>query len=495
MKEKLMTFLSNKKLFLATVIGINFILHFFYLDMPPRSHHVWRQCNTLAVARNFYEEDMNILKPRVDRRKDTDGVTGMQFPSYEYIVALEYKVFGEKNWVHRLTSLIIFFAGIWGMYLLTELLFNSRVYAAIVAWGLSWSPLMFYHSINALPDVLALSASIWGLYGFVKWQHTKNISSLLISILGLTLAGLTKLQFLAVGFPIAVWVLQSIKQKQYTGKNYIQLGVLGIISVSVPVAWYVYANHLIDVSGLEDFVITFRPENDLAEALSILRRNILQDFPEFILNYAGFVFLLLGLVALIKFRLYKHSLFPAVLVWATGLIAYHIIELHQMRHHQYYMMVYLPMLLLIVAAGAGYLIKKSKYILLFILLIAQPVLAAVRIIPSRWTNEDTAVPAEFQNAEQLEELRNAVPDDALILAGPDASGCIYFYFLHKKGFGLEHEDIILAPNFYGNYIGDCIGKGAKYLYTNNSNIKNGLRHANGAKLIKSVGEFNVYAIK
>ena len=45
--------------------------------------HVWRQCNTMAVARNFYEEGMDILRPRVDRRGSTDGVTGMQFPSYE----------------------------------------------------------------------------------------------------------------------------------------------------------------------------------------------------------------------------------------------------------------------------------------------------------------------------------------------------------------------------------------------------------------------------
>ena len=491
MKETILNLLTHKKRFLTVTITLTVLAHLFFLDMPPRSHHVWRQCNTLAVARNFYEEDMNILRPRVDRRQDTDGVTGMQFPSYEYILALQYKVFGEYNIIHRLTSLLIFILGLWGMYNLTELLFNNRLYAAIATWTLCWSPLMFYHSINALPDVLALSASIWGLYGYVKWQRDKRVTNLLISLFGLTLAGLTKLQFLAVGFPIAIWVFQSIKKKEYSTKNYIQLGILGIVSVSIPVAWYIYANHLIDISGLHDFVISFRPVDNLADGLSIMKRNIIQDFPEFILNYAGFILLLLGLYALVKYKLYKHTLFPAITIWALGLIAYHIIELHQMQHHQYYMMVYLPMLVLMVAAGAGYLLKKNQTVILIILLIAQPFLAAVRVIPARWMNEDKAVPVEFQNAEMLKELQNAVPDDALIMAGPDASGCIYFYFLHKKGFGIEKPELL---DEQPTYIANCTKKGAKYLYTNNTYIKQLVTDEGLGTEMKQVGEFTIFKL-
>lgn len=76
--------------FWPLLLSLNFLLSAPFFSLPPASVHVWRQCNTMAVARNFYEESMNILQPRVDRRNATNGVTGMQFPSYEWLVAGSY---------------------------------------------------------------------------------------------------------------------------------------------------------------------------------------------------------------------------------------------------------------------------------------------------------------------------------------------------------------------------------------------------------------------
>lgn len=66
----------------------------------------------MAVARNFYEEDMNILRPRVDRRADTDGITGMQFPSYEWLVVGSYQLLGFHENLPRLLNWLIYTAGI-----------------------------------------------------------------------------------------------------------------------------------------------------------------------------------------------------------------------------------------------------------------------------------------------------------------------------------------------------------------------------------------------
>ncbi|MBL7922863.1 MAG: hypothetical protein JNL88_01560, partial [Bacteroidia bacterium] len=76
-----MQFLRRPGFLLWFTIALNILLHAPFLHLPPCSIHVWRQCNTLAVARNFYEEDPNILRPRVDRRGESTGVTGMQFPA------------------------------------------------------------------------------------------------------------------------------------------------------------------------------------------------------------------------------------------------------------------------------------------------------------------------------------------------------------------------------------------------------------------------------
>jgi hypothetical protein len=120
----------------------------------------------MATSRNFYEEDMNIFKPRVDRRLDTDGVTGMHFPLYENFVAMLWKITGFNETVPRVLTLIIFSFCIWVFYELCFILFRSPFMAAVGAWTLCWSPELFYHCINALPDILAFTSAIAGFYFF-----------------------------------------------------------------------------------------------------------------------------------------------------------------------------------------------------------------------------------------------------------------------------------------------------------------------------------------
>lgn len=155
--------------FWPLLIGLNFVLHLPAFRLPPVALHVWRQCNTMAVARNFYEEDMNILKPRVDRRNDTDGVTGMQFPSYEWVTALGYKAIGFHEAWPRVLNWLIYMAGVVAFYGLVKQVSGQAGAAALGAWCFAWSPEMYYHGANALPDVLALTASVAGLYWFSCW--------------------------------------------------------------------------------------------------------------------------------------------------------------------------------------------------------------------------------------------------------------------------------------------------------------------------------------
>src|SRR5690606_18615829 len=107
---------SNLKIFLL-YLGINILVHIFFINLPPSGVHVWRQCNTLAVARNFAEEDMNLLETRVDKRENTDGITGSPFPLYEWGLAGLYKVFGERDFLHRIYSILIFTLGMFAFFL------------------------------------------------------------------------------------------------------------------------------------------------------------------------------------------------------------------------------------------------------------------------------------------------------------------------------------------------------------------------------------------
>lgn len=482
--------LKIARYFLCFSLLLNLLLHIPFVNLGPRSVHAWRQCNTLAVARNFYLEDMNILRPRVDRRLNGDGVTGMQFPSYEYGLALSYKAFGENNANHRLWSLLISSLGAIGMFFLSKLLIKNPISASIAASAYLFSPDLFYFGFSALPDILALACSVWGLYLFLRWHEENGVGLLLLSLFLIVLAGLTKLQFLAIGFFIGPLVLLN---KRNVNRIF-ELSIFGICSIIIPLTWYYYSVKLIEKSGLYDFGITFRPESDWNKGLNTIFKNLSSDLPDLLLNYASFLLFGYAIYLFFKNRFYKSRWFVPMLSWTLALFAYHIIELAQMDVHSYYMMPYLPVLFLMVAYASRELLQsnKAKYWTIAILLL-HPTLAATRIIPSRFTKEDPGIPKELYQEASRHQLQSSVPDSALCLVGPDPSGCIYFYHLQKKGFGFNaSEDLFYNGD---SSIKASINLGAVYLISNDTNLLKDQRLKPYLKdSIEKVGGFSVYSL-
>ncbi len=467
--SKIIQFLNSPKCVVFTIV-LTVLLHVFFLNMPPKSMHLWRQANTLAMARNFYEEGMNVFEPRVDNRFETDGITGSQFPSFEILLASIYQLSGEIYFIQRAYCLLLHLLGIWGIYLLTNALTSNRLISNIASWAYTWSPMLFYYAITALPDDLALPASIWGLYFFLKWFKSwvlENQSStfyMLMALLLVTLAGLTKLQYLALCFFILAYVYQ--QKHVLTVKHWVGFAIFGALTSGISLAWYKYASWLILKSGLTDIGLTLNPETDLKTGFSILMSNLTQSLPELILNYVSFAFLLASGYFLFVRKTDNSILRNAFFAWAGIFVVYHLFELVRMQHHDYYMMPYLPILTIASAYGAFHLFQNPKLrIYLVVLLLAQPILAFARIVPSRFLEDEKSATNVFYNEASLLKLQNAVPNNALCVVGPDNSRCIYFYFLRKKGFCFLEE----VP-FEASQLKDYIKRGAKYMYVSRRSI-------------------------
>lgn len=76
-------------LFLTT-----FLLHFKIFTLDIIGYHVWRQTQTQTITDNFYEENMNILDPRINCREDGAGIYRTDFPLLQWCIAATYFVFG-----------------------------------------------------------------------------------------------------------------------------------------------------------------------------------------------------------------------------------------------------------------------------------------------------------------------------------------------------------------------------------------------------------------
>ena len=453
----LFTLFSSKSKGLFIIFSFYLISHILFLTLPPKGSHIWRQCHTSTVARNFVEEGMNIFQPRIDNRGNGNGITGMQFPSFEYTVALLSKVIGYSDGLNRIVAFLYFGLGIWYFYALLAFLFKNNTVSFCGTWAFTFSPILYYHSITALPDILALSASIAGLYYFLVWNENRNLLVFILSLFFTTLAGLTKLQYLAIGFPIAVLIFSSFCNKKYAVKDLILLAIFGIVSVGLSLAWYDYALYLIETSGLRDFGISFKPAENLTIALYILWVNLYSDFTEKLINIPNLIPFGFALYWIIKYKTISVQKFWMYSIWAAALFAYHIIELQQMDVHTYYMFPYLPLIFIIAAKGYALLLEKQKYLLVLLILISLPIIAIAGTFHN-FINDSKNLPKDFFITEERNALDKIIPDNAFTLLGPDQSHCIYLYFTHTKGLTFGN-----AKEFNKQWLKNGIEKGATYL--------------------------------
>jgi len=460
---------ANAKWILTISITVFVLIHLLYINLPPCSIHVWRQCNTLSVAQNFNEESLNILKPRVDRRFESDGITGTAFPLYEWILAVIYKVTGVHYWVHRLLSLIITITAIIYAFRFLQNITSNKFVAGISCSLLLWTPELFYHSINAIPDILALCTGFISLYFYSKREL--DTFSILVSFLFLTISGLIKMQYLMIGvFHLVDFIKSKNKNRKLMQEDLLIIGS-GVFCLSIVFSWYNYSLHLIEQSNLRDFGIEIRSANNFQTAIATLRKNLISDFPELVFGFGNTLVILIGCYASLSKKSHKYIIHFSALLFIY--CVYHFLELRQMDVHHYYMMPVYFAIIALLYNGIDFLYKNGRYSFIILVLIAQPALACIRIIPARWGKSDLGISQSFSDKSKLEKLKSFIPADAKIIAGPDESGCIYLYFLHKKGFGYERANQLTELKDGQLLLENYIDRGASYLITSDaSDVKN-----------------------
>lgn len=409
--------------FIAVICLVQLLTHIPQLQKPAMGNHVWRQVNTLAVARNYHEEDMRFHLPRIDKRYHFSGVTGMSFPAYEYLLACTYKIFGYSEYNHRWLSLLISMLVLAGMYFLAFSFVRKPEYSAIVSLAMLGIPEFWYHSTNAIPDLLALCSMVWGWFWFRKWMEGNGLVYWAIATICISLAGLVKLPYLIPG----LLMLNDLIRRR-SAKHWVFSSISAALAGGSCLLWYRYANELTFKDWLYEFVLEMRWPSNLADFSRILAQNLFSDVPETWAGYALLPGLVVGMVWLWRA---PGSRFTMLLALISVLVIYIPLQL-QFRYHGYYALAFLPFLVL--AAGFGYLkLLQSRYRSALWLLILAPVWAILRMgvnfKPGHQRIPSAALSAGFRDS-----ARALSDPHVRWITGPDQSGCVYFYYLHAKGF-------------------------------------------------------------
>lgn len=443
-----------KYVFVAILV-LEIVLHWNIWACDIMGIHAWRQTQTMTVVENFAFEDMNILNPRINSRGDGDGIFRMEFPLMQWIFAWFYKWFGAHLTIARVLTFLISMFSVVGFYRLLRWYGQSTSVSALGAWCFAWSPLLFYYSVNPLPDNLALCFAIWSL-GFLKrHQQSGSCESLFGFTIMLAFASAVKLPFILFGAAYIPVFFENLKS-QNRKKPVIPLLII-LVSLLPAMAWYLWVipewknTALLGGIGAEESF-------DYREAMENIWGVFHSQLPELFINYGSVLFFIIGTVVFFqtknRFRKYASELMILVAVAAFYLYEVNMIGME----HDYYLFPFVPIIFLIVVAGLKTIAESDKRWLQTvgtIALVILPATAYLRVY-HRWTpmgNEKSLLLLK-------KELRKLTPDDELIIVGNDPSTHIFLYHLGKKGWTFE-QNWLTAAQLKNN-----IEAGAKFLYSN-----------------------------
>lgn len=427
-----MKILIQKYRFLVLLCFVQWLIHAPFMNKVAMGNHVWRQVNTLAVAKNYHTEDMNILYPRIDKNYATNGITGPQFTSYDYTLALLYRIFGFSETLHRWFSLMLSFFAIAGMVAVMRCYFpmgNTAYWGGLALIGI---PEFYYYSIAAVPDLLALAAMLWGWYFFYRFLALKSIYMALVAGSFLTLAGMTKLMFLVPGF---VFLGEIIQRKLWHWSYWKGYLIISIMTLGGSGFWYVWAKYLTDMNGINEFVHAIRFKDSLEGVWHVFVKNLLSDTVETWVGYTLLVPFFWGFYVRVK----KKFRDLRVQLSLFGAILYYVFMQHQLEHHGYYMILFVPFIVLSVGYALSRLaIQESKlprWIVLFMFISVgiSPVWAVLRM-KHNFNVEEPGMSKTFTQQTQLPLIQSYSATANYWIVGPDQSGCVAFYYLGAKGF-------------------------------------------------------------
>lgn len=173
------------------------------LQGPLIDDQAWRQTDTAAIARNFYEEGYDLFHPRVDWRGKTPGYVEMNFPLYSFLVACLYGLLGGVHeWAGRLLSALFSTAAGGLLYALARRLGADCWTARLSALFFLIFPLNLFFGRAFMPEALMLLLSAAALLGFARWVQTQRGGDFWLAVLWASLCFLVKIPTLYLGFPL-----------------------------------------------------------------------------------------------------------------------------------------------------------------------------------------------------------------------------------------------------------------------------------------------------
>ena len=193
---------------LTLVVLLGLAIRLYGINLPLVDSHQVRQAQTAMMARNLYEDNMNIFRTRLDFFGNVPGYIIMEFPLMHGITALLYYLFGVHEVIGRLVSVVFSVGAMLLMYSLArQFLSVADAFAALVLYA--FSPMNIFFSRAFMPESSMMFFMVGSIYFFLKWLGKQTLTLYLTAVLFAAFACLTKPTAAVIFAPIVTaWFLK-----------------------------------------------------------------------------------------------------------------------------------------------------------------------------------------------------------------------------------------------------------------------------------------------
>ena len=455
-----MTARSDRTTFLL-ILAFGTALRLFHLTAPFVDTHAWRQLDTAAMARNFYEDGFVPFDPQVDWG-GRHGYLEAECPLIPALIALVYHVTGVHETVGRVIIIAFSLGLIWATYRLALILDGRPSVANAAAFLIAVSPACIFFGRIVIPDTPMVFFTVLGLVGFAEFSRTNSARWMWIGAASLTIACLLKLPAVFVGPAIVALLVQSRGWRVLRDPR---VWIAGIVPLALTAAWYWRAHVIFERTGLTMGILgaptkmypayvspgpwpNFYSKWSTAALLSDsgFYERMLVRFYHILLLPFGLVGALLG-----GFLWTARGRIP-IIVWLISLTIFFFIAGEVHRVHEYYQLPFVVVAAMFFGGAAwplfdaAWLSKRigtdrwrlAKYAAIVALL------AMASIYCSSLTQVYFAPRDMAQRMRQAGRIVDVITDDNSVAIVVDDYGImspIFLYFAHLKGWSFEPTDV------------------------------------------------------
>ncbi|NBG65639.1 glycosyltransferase family protein [Acidiluteibacter ferrifornacis] len=356
---------KNTNTIAITVLFIGALIFYWPTStLFPVHVHAWTQSDRLAIALCFLQNGFDFFHPCNFNLITRHGITAVDFPINEYIIAcISYIFKWDIVTVFRTYMLLWGLIGLFFVYRFFGLLTRDKLKGLAMMLFTYFAPFYAYYLNGFLPSIPSFSLLFIGLYYILSQWHQPSTTKYLKGIIFLTLAALIRLPFVIPLFALlCLLVALIIKKREHIKQLYFP--ILGLVIVAL---YWLYNQNLSETYGsiFLDKFLSIDSMDYLSTTLGKIRLRWGGEYfsPYHYLLIAGSIWILIWKTvnpfhptAIQRNILYFNSFY------LLGCLLFFKLMGQQFVDHDYYFIdTFFPVILLFFGLGISFIAIKKDY--------------------------------------------------------------------------------------------------------------------------------------